>query len=195
MGQMIIEDVIDSYKYILMGFLISMVVSLIFIAMMRWIAAPMVWLSILGVMALLSYGVYYSYTQYSYFKMYPNFNTDSTTNIYSLVRKWLNQHETWMWILVILSVILAILLLVVIFLRKRIVIAIALIKEGSKYALLNFFKQNQFFTLFFSFFYFSFSQSGQLHNLFSVLPHPAVATASVCDCVCSVCGLVLGGSR
>lgn len=56
MGQMIIEDVIDSYKYILAGFVISMVVSLIFIAMMRWIAAPMVWLSILGVMALLSYG-------------------------------------------------------------------------------------------------------------------------------------------
>lgn len=56
MGQMIIEDVMDSYKYILMGFLISMVVSLIFIAMMRWIAGPMVWLSILGVMGLLSYG-------------------------------------------------------------------------------------------------------------------------------------------
>lgn len=56
MGQMIIEDVIDSWKYILVGFVISMVVSLIFIAMMRWIAAPMVWLSILGVMALLSYG-------------------------------------------------------------------------------------------------------------------------------------------
>lgn len=53
---MIIEDVIDSWKYILVGFVISMVVSLIFIAMMRWIAAPMVWLSILGVMALLSYG-------------------------------------------------------------------------------------------------------------------------------------------
>lgn len=56
MGQMIIEDVIDSYKYILLGFLVSMVVSLIFIAMMRWIAGPMVWLSILGVMGLLSYG-------------------------------------------------------------------------------------------------------------------------------------------
>lgn len=56
MGQMIIEDVMDSYKYILMGFFISMVVSLIFIAMMRWIAGPMVWLSILGVMGLLSYG-------------------------------------------------------------------------------------------------------------------------------------------
>lgn len=58
MGQMIIEDVIDSYKYILMGFLISMVVSLIWIAMMRWIAAPLVWLSIIGVIALLSYGAY-----------------------------------------------------------------------------------------------------------------------------------------
>lgn len=64
--------------------------------------------------------------------MYPNYNTDAATNIYSIVRKWLNQYETWMWILVILSIILAILLLVVIFLRKRIMIAIALIKEGSK---------------------------------------------------------------
>lgn len=56
MAQMIIEDVIDSWKVILVGFLISMVVSLIFIAMMRWVAAPMVWLSILGVLGLLSYG-------------------------------------------------------------------------------------------------------------------------------------------
>lgn len=56
MAQMIIEDVIDSWKYILLGFLVSMVVSLIFIAMMRWMAAPMVWLSILGVIGLLSYG-------------------------------------------------------------------------------------------------------------------------------------------
>lgn len=132
MGQMIIEDVIDSYKLILLGFLVAMVVSLIFIAMMRWIAGTMVWLSILGVLALLSYGVYYSYTQYAYFKQFPNYNTEATTNIYSLVRKWLNQHETWMWILVILSIVLVILLLVIIFLRKRIVIAIALIKEGSK---------------------------------------------------------------
>lgn len=56
MAQMVIEDVIDSYKYILMGFLISMIVSLIFIAMMRWVAAPLVWLSVLGVIGLLSYG-------------------------------------------------------------------------------------------------------------------------------------------
>lgn len=70
--------------------------------------------------------------QYDYFKTYPQYNNPAATNIYSVVRKWLNQHQTWMWILVILSVILAILLLVVIFLRKRIVIAIALIKEGSK---------------------------------------------------------------
>lgn len=69
---------------------------------------------------------------YSYFYSFPDYNATATTNIYSLVRKWLNQHETWMWIMVLLCIILAILLLVVIFLRKRIVIAIALIKEGSK---------------------------------------------------------------
>lgn len=129
---MIIEDVLDSWKVILLFFLASMVVSLIFIAMMRWMAAPLVWLSILGVIGLLSYGVYYSYTQYTYFKQFPNYNTGSATNIYSVVRKWLNEPGTWMWILVILAIVLAILLLVVIFLRKRIAIAIALIKEGSK---------------------------------------------------------------
>lgn len=56
MAQMVVEDVIDSWHYIVYGLLLSMVVSLIFIAMMRWIAGPMIWLSIAGVLAMLSYG-------------------------------------------------------------------------------------------------------------------------------------------
>lgn len=76
--------------------------------------------------------MYYSYTRYAYLKMYPDYNADSASNIYSTLRRLFSKSETWMWILVILAIILTILVLVVIFLRKRIVIAIALIKEGSK---------------------------------------------------------------
>lgn len=57
MAQMVVEDVMDSWQYILIGLLISMIVSLIFIAMMRWVAAPLVWLSILGIIGMLSYGM------------------------------------------------------------------------------------------------------------------------------------------
>lgn len=40
--------------------------------------------------------------------------------------------DTWLYLLIILSVLLTIIVLIVIFLRKRIAVAIALVKEGSK---------------------------------------------------------------
>lgn len=56
----------------------------------------------------------------------------SVTNLAALVDNYLKQSTTWLVMLIVASVLLVIILLVVLVLRKRIVIAIALVKEGSK---------------------------------------------------------------
>lgn len=58
MGQMIVEDLIDSWRHILIGLVISMVSCLILIAMMRFLATPLVWISIIGVIGMLGFCKY-----------------------------------------------------------------------------------------------------------------------------------------
>lgn len=54
-GLKIIEDVANCWWQILVGLGVAMLICIIYIVLMRWIAAVMVWLSILGVIALLSF--------------------------------------------------------------------------------------------------------------------------------------------
>ncbi|CRK97987.1 CLUMA_CG011358, isoform B [Clunio marinus] len=56
MGQSIVEDTVNTWPVLAVGFVISAFCSLIIIAIMRWVAGPIVWLSIVGVIALLSVG-------------------------------------------------------------------------------------------------------------------------------------------
>ncbi|XP_052862556.1 choline transporter-like 2 isoform X1 [Anopheles cruzii] len=132
-SQMIVEDVLESWQIIL-GFLGgSMLASLLLITMLRWVAKPLVWISIVGVIAALSYAVYYSYTEYRKISANPvAAHVNVSPNLSSLVNSWFKSDQTWLWILIVTSIVLVVLLLVVLVLRKRIVIAIALIKEGSK---------------------------------------------------------------
>uniref|UniRef100_A0A1B0DG12 Choline transporter-like protein n=1 Tax=Phlebotomus papatasi TaxID=29031 RepID=A0A1B0DG12_PHLPP len=56
---MVVEDVIDSWWQILVALGLTMIVSLLFIVIMRWIAAPVIWFTILGVIGILGYvGLY-----------------------------------------------------------------------------------------------------------------------------------------
>uniref|UniRef100_A0A182NQ24 Choline transporter-like protein n=1 Tax=Anopheles dirus TaxID=7168 RepID=A0A182NQ24_9DIPT len=132
-SQMIVEDVLESWRMILVFVGCSVLASLIFITMLRWVAKPLVWISIVGVIAALSYGVYYSFREYQIIRANPvAAHVNVSPNLSSLVNSWFKSDQTWLWILIVLSVILIVLLLVVLVLRKRIVIAIALVKEGSK---------------------------------------------------------------
>lgn len=56
MGQLIVEDTINTWPVLAAGLLIAALASLIIIAIMRWVAGPIVWLSIVGVIALLGAG-------------------------------------------------------------------------------------------------------------------------------------------
>lgn len=55
-GQRIVEDVMIIKWHIVTDLLLAMFFCLIIIAVMRWVAKPLVWLSILGVLVALGVG-------------------------------------------------------------------------------------------------------------------------------------------
>ncbi|XP_029976358.1 choline transporter-like protein 4 isoform X2 [Salarias fasciatus] len=129
-GVRIFEDFASSWPWILICLLIAMVVSLLFLLLLRFTAPVMVWVLIFGVLAAGAYGIWHCYWEYDNFKnLSASINDIGFTTNFSV---YLEVQETWLAILIIISVVEAILLLTLIFLRTRILIAIALIQEASK---------------------------------------------------------------
>lgn len=129
-GVKIFQDFAKSWYWILIGLVIAMIVSLLFLLLLRFIAGILIWILIIGVIGVTGYGIWHCYWEYdNYNKKGATINNIGfTTNIaaYGQVK------ETWLAIFIILIVVEIIILLVLIFLRKRILIAIALIKEASR---------------------------------------------------------------
>ncbi|XP_070702069.1 choline transporter-like protein 4 [Pempheris klunzingeri] len=129
-GVRIFEDFASSWQWILVGLLIAMVISLLFLLLLRFTAPVMVWVLIIGVLGAGAYGIWHCYWEYDNYKQAAASITDIgfTTNF----NVYLQVQETWLAFLIIISVAEAIILLTIIFLRTRILIAIALIQESSK---------------------------------------------------------------
>ncbi|TDH05305.1 hypothetical protein EPR50_G00141910 [Perca flavescens] len=129
-GVRIFEDFASSWPWILLGLLIAMVVSMLFLLLLRFTAPVMVWVLIIGVLGAGAYGIWHCYWEYANYKKANATisNIGFTTNF----AVYLQVQETWLAFLIIISVVEAILLLTLIFLRTRILIAIALIQESSK---------------------------------------------------------------
>ncbi|XP_059047504.1 choline transporter-like 2 isoform X2 [Achroia grisella] len=127
----IVQDLVQSRWYMAGGVVAVVVICFTYILLLRWVVAPVVWFSIAGFIALLGFAVYVCYTNYKYYLDNP-VHMASTSNLLGYTQSIFTKHQTWMAILIITAIILVIMLLIVIFLRGRIVIAIALIKEGSK---------------------------------------------------------------
>uniref|UniRef100_A0AAQ5YJS4 Choline transporter-like protein n=1 Tax=Amphiprion ocellaris TaxID=80972 RepID=A0AAQ5YJS4_AMPOC len=127
-GMRIFEDFASSWPWILVGLLIAMLVSMLFLLLLRFIAPIMVWVLIIGVLVAGAYGIWHCYWEYENFKDTSISDVGLTTNF----KTYLQVQETWLTFLIIISVVEVIILLTVIFLRTRILIAIALIQESSK---------------------------------------------------------------
>ncbi|XP_071443177.1 choline transporter-like protein 2 isoform X2 [Hetaerina americana] len=147
-GEMMLQDLTKVWPYVLVGLAVAMIVCLVFILLMRWLAGVMVWLSIVGVLGLLSFVIYLCYSQYAKLAAMKN-PSEPTPKDLSISGKellqlnlneifkvnfksYLTKKETWMVFLIIAASILAIIVLILIFLRNRIRIAIELIREASK---------------------------------------------------------------
>ncbi|XP_018574274.1 CTL-like protein 2 isoform X2 [Anoplophora glabripennis] len=126
-GQNVVEDIIRSWWKILLGVVLALLACIIYIIMLRWMAAPIVWLSIIGVLACLSCGLYFTTIKYIEFR--DKYNAEVYEEVKSSYK---TKRDLFLTGLIIISIVLAIILLMLIFLRKRIILAIALVKEGSK---------------------------------------------------------------
>lgn len=127
-GTRIFEDFASSWPWILVGLLIAMVTSLVFLLLLRFTAPIMVWVLIIGVLGSCAYGIWHCYWEYDNYRT----NSISTVGFSTNFNVYLQVKETWLAFLIILSIAEVVLLLTIIFLRSRILIAIALIQEASK---------------------------------------------------------------
>ncbi|KAH8312643.1 hypothetical protein KR044_011859 [Drosophila immigrans] len=131
LGEEIVEDLVNSASVVLTTLFLTMIASLVFISLMRWLAAPILWFSIFGVLIGLLVAIYYSIKQYTFWKHTATV-PHHALNLQSQLQNLLQDASNWLYLSIFLGVCFVIILLLVIVLRKRIRIAIALTKEGSK---------------------------------------------------------------
>uniref|UniRef100_A0A8D0GD73 Choline transporter-like protein n=2 Tax=Sphenodon punctatus TaxID=8508 RepID=A0A8D0GD73_SPHPU len=129
----VFEDFTVSWYWIIIGLVIAMVVSLIFIVLLRFLAGIMVWVMIVLVILVLGYGIFQCYIEYARLRG----EAGSDVSLKDLgfqtdLRVYLHLKQTWLAFMIILCIVEVIIILLLIFLRKRILIAIALIKEASR---------------------------------------------------------------
>ncbi|NXA57807.1 CTL2 protein, partial [Mohoua ochrocephala] len=129
----IFEDYTVSWYWIIIGLVIAMVASLIFIVLLRFLAGIMVWVMIVMVILVLGYGIFHCYMEYAKLKGEAGSDVSLTDlGFQTDLRVYLHLRQTWLAFMIILCVLEVVIVLLLIFLRKRILIAIALIKEASR---------------------------------------------------------------
>ena len=130
------SDLVASKWMILAGEGIGVVVAFIWIFLMRFIASIMVWLSLFATIALLSLCAAYSWLKYDSFGQLETVNEETgITDINPFTQgfeMYLQIRDTWLAFFIISVVSLTIIVLITLFLRKRISLAVQLINESSR---------------------------------------------------------------
>ncbi|XP_043941724.1 choline transporter-like protein 5 isoform X2 [Protopterus annectens] len=133
LGMKIFEDYAISWYWILIGLCIAMVISLLFLLLLRFTAGVLFWIVIFCVIGVIGYGIWHCFWEYSTLKGKPGADlTISDIGFQTDFRVYLQIRQTWLAFMIILCIIEVINILMLIFLRNRIRIAIALLKEGSR---------------------------------------------------------------
>lgn len=132
-GMKIFEDYASSWYWILIALFIAMVISLLFLILLRFTAGVLFWIFIIGVIGVVGYGIWHCFWEYNNLKGVPG----SDLTIYDIglqtdFRVYLQLRDTWLAFMIILCIVEVIIILMLIFLRNRIRIAIALLQEGSR---------------------------------------------------------------
>ncbi|XP_069497998.1 choline transporter-like protein 5 isoform X3 [Ambystoma mexicanum] len=132
-GMKVFEDYALSWYWILIALFIAMIVSLLFLVLLRFTAGVLFWVFIFGVIAIVGYGIWHCYWEYDSLRGIPG----ADLTVYDIgfqtdFRVYLQLRQTWLAFMIILCIVEVIIILMLIFLRNRIRIAIALLKEGSR---------------------------------------------------------------
>ena len=130
-GVKIFEDLKMVWYWILGGFILSMIISLLWIIVTRWVAWPMVWFSILASLVLLVVGIYFCYNKYEE-QENKGVNDSIEWKLITSLDSFTNSKKFWLAAGIFLTIVFVVLFLIILVLRKRINLAIALIKEASR---------------------------------------------------------------
>uniref|UniRef100_A0A672QN23 Choline transporter-like protein n=1 Tax=Sinocyclocheilus grahami TaxID=75366 RepID=A0A672QN23_SINGR len=113
--------------------LIAVVLSLIFIVLLRYLAGIMVWVMIFMVIAVVAGGIAHCSIKYVNLKDTPGSNiTLQQLGFQPDFSVYLHIRQSWLAFIIILAILEVIIIILLIFLRKRIRIAVELMKEASR---------------------------------------------------------------
>ncbi|XP_010603447.1 choline transporter-like protein 5 isoform X3 [Fukomys damarensis] len=129
----VFEDYATTWYWIIVGLTIAMILSWTFLILLRFIAGCLFWFFTLGMLEVVGYGIVYCFQQYTKLQQHP----ESSLTIYNIgiqnnISMYFQWKQTWFILMIILCVLELTIILLLIFLRKRIHLAIVLLKEGSK---------------------------------------------------------------
>uniref|UniRef100_A0A8C0P0R0 Choline transporter-like protein n=2 Tax=Canis lupus TaxID=9612 RepID=A0A8C0P0R0_CANLF len=132
-GMKIFEDYATTWYWILIGLTIAMLLSCMFVILLRFIAGILFWVFMVGVIGIIGYGIWHCYQEYNNLQGRPN----SHLSVYDLgiqtdLSMYFQLKQTWLAFMIILCILEVFIILMLIFLRERIRISITLLKEGSK---------------------------------------------------------------
>ncbi|XP_072299737.1 choline transporter-like protein 2 [Eucyclogobius newberryi] len=129
----IFEDYAHSWYWILIGLVLAMILSLLFVMLLRYLAGVMVWVMVALVLLVTGYGIFHCYMEYASLKGEPGASvTIQEIGLQTDFSVYLQIRQTWLAFTIILVIVEVIIILLLIFLRKRILIAVALLKEASR---------------------------------------------------------------
>uniref|UniRef100_A0A8C0KUW3 Choline transporter-like protein n=1 Tax=Canis lupus dingo TaxID=286419 RepID=A0A8C0KUW3_CANLU len=136
-GMKIFEDYATTWYWILIGLTIAMLLSCMFVILLRFIAGILFWVFMVGVIGIIGYGIWHCYQEYNNLQGRPN----SHLSVYDLgiqtdLSMYFQLKQTWLAFMIILCILEVFIILMLIFLRERIRISITLLKEGSNHCLL-----------------------------------------------------------
>lgn len=126
-AEKIINDIITTWYLILGALVIAMVVSLVWIFLLRWVAGFMVWLAVL-----LFVSIFAALTGVCFWMYWDSKDSGETYTIHMGFEMTFSKEKFFLLSGIIVGIIFLIVFLILLFLCQRIRIAIQLIKEGSK---------------------------------------------------------------
>ncbi|KAM6967500.1 choline transporter-like protein 4 [Aplochiton taeniatus] len=130
MGVRIFEDFASSWYWILLGLLVAMFVSLVFMLLLRYMAFVVIWVLIAGFLLIGGFGIYYCYMEYKHLSTSSQTIGDLTYNAH--ISAYLQVKETWLAFVIIMCIVEFIMLAILAYIRRRLAFAVALIEESSK---------------------------------------------------------------
>ncbi|XP_046368399.2 choline transporter-like protein 4 isoform X3 [Haliotis rufescens] len=127
-GEKIISDIVETWYLILVCLVLTMIVSLVYIVIMRWIAGFMVFFSLVAFV-----GIFGAGSGYCFYQWYYSRGSQESYTIYMGGLTFTFQKEKlFLGCGITAGAVFLIVMLILLFLISRIRIAIALIKEGSR---------------------------------------------------------------